>query len=293
MSSVHLRKCAFLLLFLAVVPIGACQSKADASASAAPASEPAPPSTPPNSGAFATTPGSLRKVVKKAALELVVASPARAQGEAIRIAERLGGFVVTSAQVTELSPEDTAPRVELTLRVPSAEFGRALDALRALGRGDGTEQVGSEDVSEEFVDLEARILNQEKLEAQFHELLKRASKVEEALQVHREITNVRTEIDRMRGRRTFLERETALSTVSVVLRADRPLVTASLDGVRRSMLSAYSDAVNLGAALVTVLIRATGVIVPLSVFFGLPAVLSMLYVRRQKAKRVAQGSGAA
>jgi hypothetical protein len=293
MSSVHLRKSAFLLLFLAAIPIGACQRKADASASAAPASEPAPPSTSPNSGASVATLGSLRKVVKKAALELVVASPARAQGEAMRIAERLGGFVATSAQVTELSPEDTTPRIELTLRVPSAEFGRALDALRALGRGDGTEQVGSEDVSEEFVDLEARILNQEKLEAQFHELLKRASKVEEALQVHREITNVRTEIDRMRGRRTFLERETALSTISVVFRADRPLVTASLDGFRRSMLSAYSDAVNLGATLVTVLIRATGVIVPLSVFFGLPVVLSMLYFRRRRAKRLTQGSVAA
>jgi hypothetical protein len=244
----------------------------------------------PNSGAVPAPLSSLRKVVKKASLELIVSSPARAQAESMRIAERLDGFIATSAQVTEVSPDDSTPRIELTLRVPSAAFGRALDALRALGRGDGTEQVSSEDVSEEFVDLEARILNQERLEAQFNELLKRASKVEEALQVHREITNVRTEIDRMRGRRTFLERETALSTIHVVFRAERRLVTASFDGFERAMLSACSDAVNLGAGLVTMVIRAAGVIVPLSVFFGLPVVLSMLYVRRRKVKRVARVS---
>jgi hypothetical protein len=291
MSSRCLRKSAFLLLFLGAIPLGACQRKADASASVAAASEPAAPAPAPNSGASEPL-SSLRKVVKRASLELVVPSPARAHAETVRIAERLGGFVATSAQVSEASRDDSAPRIELTLRVPSAAFGRALDALRGLGRGDGAEQVSSEDVSEEFVDLEARILNQEKLEAQFHELLKRASKVEEALSVHREITNVRTEIDRMRGRRTFLERETALSTINVVFEAERPLVTASFDGFGRSMLSAYSDAVNLGAALVIMVIRATGVILPLAVFFGVPVVLSLLYVRRRKAKRLVQVSGA-
>jgi hypothetical protein len=234
---------------------------------------------------------SLRRVVKKASLELVVESPASAQAEAGRIAERLGGFVVSSARTAIASEEAQAPNVELTLRVPSAAFGRALDQLRALGRGNGGEQVTSEDVSEEFVDLEARIQNQERLEQQFHELLKRADKVEQALLVHREITAVRTEIDRLRGRKNFLERETALSTISIVIAPERPLVTASLRGFERAAVTACADAVNVGAGLVTAAIRAAGVLVPLGVFFGAPLGLTLLYLRRRKARALAAVSG--
>ena len=234
---------------------------------------------------------SWRRVVKKASLELVVSSPASAQAEAGRIAERLGGFVVSSTRTAAAGEDAPAPNVELTLRVPSAAFGRALDALRALGRGNGSEQVSSEDVSEEFVDLEARIENQERLEQQFQELLKRADKVEQALLVHREITAVRTEIDRLRGRKNFLERETALSTVHVVLAPERPLVTASFGAFRRATVAAYSDAVNLGGGLVTAAIRASGLLLPFAVFFGTPVAFTVLFLRRRKRKALAAATG--
>lgn len=259
----------------------------------------APPAAEAKAGAPANLPepsagdarASLRRVVKKASLELVVASPAHAQAEAGRIAERLGGFVVSSTRTAIASEDAPAPSVELSLRVPSAAFGRALDQLRALGRGNGSEQVSSEDVSEEFVDLEARIQNHEQLEQRFHELLKRADKVDQALLVHREITSVRTEIDRMRGRKNFLERETALSTIRLVIAPDRPLVTASLGRFERAAVEAYSDAVNLAAALVTVAIRASGLLLPFVLFFGTPLALVLLYSRRRRARALAAASG--
>lgn len=287
MVASRLRKCSCLLVLGAGLSLAACAKAGDAGAAGEPsladtktqAKAPAP--------AAGEAPASLRRVVKKASLELVVSSSASAQAEAGRIAERFGGFVATSSRTSVASNDDVTGVVSLTLRVPSSAFARALDALRALGNGDGGEQVSSEDVSEEFVDLEARIQNQEKLEQQFHELLKRADKVEQALLVHREITGVRTEIDRLRGRKHFLEHETALSTVELVLTQERPLVTASFGAFERSAHMAYSDAVNLAAGLVTFTIRASGVLLPLAVFFGLPLGLVVLQLRRRKAKALA------
>lgn len=282
-----------LFLVLGRLPLAACNRAGEVESAGAPPGAEAKPGAPPAPAppAAGEAQASLRRVVKKASLELVVPSPASAQAEAGRIAERLGGFVVSSRRTAIASEDAPAPDVELTLRVPSAAFGRALDQLRALGRGNGAEQVSSEDVSEEFVDLEARIQNQERLEQRFHELLKRADEVEHALLVHREITAVRTEIDRLRGRKTFLERETALSTISVVIAPERPLVTASFRGFERALVAAYSDAVNFGAGLVTAGIRAGGVLVPLGVSFGAPLGLVLLYLRRRKAKRLAAGPG--
>jgi hypothetical protein len=288
----RLRKLSCLFLVAGTVPLVACSKSGDAGSAGAPlaleakAGAPVSPAPP----AAGEAQASLRRVVKKASLELVAESPATAQAEAGRIAERLGGFVVSSTQNAVVSEDAPAENVELTLRVPSAAFRRALDQLRALGRGNGSEQVSSEDVSEEFVDLDARIQNQERLEQQFQELLKRADEVEQALLVHREITAVRTEIDRMRGRKNFLERETALSTISVVIAPERPLVTASFSGFERAVVAAYSDSVNVGAALVTGAIRAAGLLVPVGLIFGIPLAVALL-LRRRKAKPLAAAPG--
>lgn len=230
----------------------------------------------------------VRRIVKKASLELEVNSLGDAQAEASRLAEREGGFVASTerhAVAEEGARSDGA--VTLTLRVPAAHFGSALEGLRRLGTGTGSERITTEDVSEEYIDLDARIHNQRELEAQFLEILKRAGKVEDALNVQREIASVRTEIERMEGRRRFLEHETELSTIAVVLAPSRPLVSASFSDFSSAVVRAASDSVNLGAGIVTVTIRALGVLVPLTLFFALPLAFAIRALRRRTARRLA------
>ncbi len=76
-------------------------------------------------------------------------------------------------------------------------------------------------MTEEYIDLEARIRTQQALEAQFLEIMKGAKEVSDALQVQRELANVRTEIERVEGRRRFLESQTSLSTIKVTLEPAR------------------------------------------------------------------------
>jgi hypothetical protein len=235
-----------------------------------------------------------RRIVKKASLELEVQNLGDAQAAVSRIAEREGGFVASTER--QAMGDDEGHRdgaVTLTLRVPAAHFVSALEALRRLGVGSGAERVTTEDVTEESIDLDARIHNQRELEAQFLEILKRASKVEDALNVQREIAGVRTEIERMEGRRRFLEHETELSTLSVALAPSRPLVSASFSDFSSSVVRAASDSVNLGAGIVTATIRALGVLVPLALFVALPFALLLRAARRRTARRLAAATSEA
>lgn len=130
---------------------------------------------------------------------------------ATAVAEGSGGFLVSS----RIEGED-ARSGSLVIRVPSERFEVALSDLRDLGDV-RAETVSGEDVSEEFVDLEARLRNFEAQEAVLLRLMDRARTVADTIKVQRELTTIQLEVERIRGRLRFLEDRTALGTISLSL----------------------------------------------------------------------------
>jgi hypothetical protein len=230
-----------------------------------------------------------RKIIRNANLTVEVTSPAESQRKIASIAESHQGFVVTS-ESTQRTTEDTskpAITVNLIVRVPAAQFNQAMEEVRATGLRVIQEKITGQDVTEEFMDLEARIKNQKALEAQFLEIMKRAGKVEEALNVQRELAEVRTGIEKLEGRRRFLENQASLSTISVTLQSPTQIVNAA--GFWYGIKSAFSDGVDVAAAIVLFLIRAVIALLPVLVFIFLPiALIAKLVVRRVRRKRLAR-----
>src|SRR6202011_3293944 len=105
-------------------------------------------------------------------------------------------------------------------RVPASQFNASVEEIRHVG-GDLSkvrqEKISGQDVTEEYIDVEARIKTKKALEAQFLEIMKQAHKVSDALEVQSELANVRTDIERMEGRRRYLDNQSSLSTISVTL----------------------------------------------------------------------------
>src|SRR6185295_6582072 len=101
------------------------------------------------------------------------------------------------------------------------------------------EKVSGQDVSEEYLDLEARIRSKKALETQFLEIMKQARKVSDALEVQGELADVRTEIERFEGRRRFLENQSTLSTITATLQMPAPLVVATTTGFSHSIKEAF------------------------------------------------------
>jgi hypothetical protein len=267
---------------LALGSLAGCQKDAPSSGSSAkhealaPADAPKPPTTP-LTGAQQPRADARRQVIYKAELSVEVRSPSDAQAKLSALAEREGGFVASAARAdVEGRPSD----VTLVLRVPAARFHPVLAEIRRLGDGKQAERIDSEDVTDEVVDLEARLRSSTRLEEQLLELLKTATTVDAALHVHKELANVRTEIERIQGRKQRLEREVALATIRVTLTAP-PVQSVSLARIGASVSDAGSDALLVASGIVVAVIRLTGVLVPVALMLGLPLLVAALYLKRR------------
>ena len=224
-----------------------------------------------------------RKIIRNADLTLELDAPEDAQRRITSIAEKHGGFVVNSESKQDDDARQAAPKTSITIvaRVPAARFAETLEAIQQLGGRVLYRKDSGQDVTEEFIDLEARIRVKRALEAQFMEIMKRAQKVSEALEVQTEISEVRSEIERMEGRRRFLDNQAALSTITVRLQTPMPIVAATTGGFWHSIKLAFGDGLDTAAEIVLGLIRFAIVMTPVTLLIILPGWLVIRWARRR------------
>jgi hypothetical protein len=106
----------------------------------------------------------------------------------------------------------------VTFRVPAERFEEALSGVEGLARRVLARSVSGQDVTEEFVDLSSRLRNLEATRDRLLELLARAERVEDALQVNQALSDVQGQIEQIQGRMKYLRESAALSTISAELR---------------------------------------------------------------------------
>lgn len=235
-----------------------------------------------------------RKIIRNADLSLEVNDPNGTQQRIASIAESVGGFVITSeTKQSDATSNGQSVETSLVVRVPSSQFGVALDKIRALGSRIVQEKVSGQDVTEEFIDLEARIKTQKALEEQFLEIMKRAGKVSDALEVQTQIASVRSDIERLEGRKRFLESRTSLSTINATLRAPRPIV-ASTSSFGREIKDSVRDSVSLLRGIVLFLVRFVILVTPMFILVVVPgAIITRIFMRRAKRIKESMDSAAA
>ena len=164
-----------------------------------------------------------RLIVRTGQASIEVDSLERSMAELRRLAQRVGGFV---ADASVQSGRNQLRSATLQLKVPASRFDELTEGLEPLGKLQFV-NVAAEDVSEEFVDLTARVANGRRLEDRLVELLRtRTGKLQDVLTVERELARVREEIERMEGRMRFLKTSAQLSTLSVNLFEPAPIVAS-------------------------------------------------------------------
>jgi hypothetical protein len=224
-----------------------------------------------------------RKVIRNAELTVEIDAPAEAQRKLASVAEASGGFVVTSEsrQDGHTPASRSAEIVTLEMRVPAAQFDAVLNSVRGVGGRIIQEKISGKDVTEEYIDLEARLRAQRALEAQMLEIMKRAQRVSDALEVNAQLAQVRGEIERLEGRRRFLENQSSLSTIKITLQPTAPLVSAETTGFFSNIRQAFGDGVDFAAALVVGLVRVVVTLLPVALLLCLPAWLVWRVLRRK------------
>jgi hypothetical protein len=226
--------------------------------------------------ATAVQDGADQMVIRTSSVELEVreVTPALDSLKAIALAH--GGYV-GSLSVHTLG--DTRLYGVLTMRVPATSFDTTLEEVKSLGTLK-SQNLQADDVTEEYVDLQARRSALADQLAQYRKIMESAQNVSEVLEVQEQIERVQVEIDRIDGRLKYLDNRVDYATITVTVREPEPV--GSTPGF--SITSVLNDGISGFLAVIAVLIIVIISILPLIVI-GVFAFLVYRWWRGKKSGR--------
>jgi hypothetical protein len=202
-----------------------------------------------------------------------------------RILKGMGGFV---GQVDVTGSRGTPRSLRATLRVPAAQLDATLAELKKLGTVVAESQ-GGDDVTEQVIDLEARLSNNRNTEKRLTELLqKRTGDLADVLAAEREIARVREEIERLDAQRKNLEQRVSYATLTLELseerKAELDLGTTSVSSrFRNALVDGFSGAADSLLEFALFAIRVGPFLLLWAALLALPARFVLRRLRREGA----------
>jgi len=152
-----------------------------------------------------------RMIIRTANVDVVVDNVLAAVERISALATQSGGYVVSS----KTFGQGKKLIGTISIRVPAESFDNAMKSLRGMVVKVNSEDISTQDVSQEYVDLQSRLRNLEATEQQLLKLMQQAASVTDTLTVQQELSRVRGDIEQTKGRMQFLERSSATSLISV------------------------------------------------------------------------------
>ncbi|PSP81252.1 DUF4349 domain-containing protein [Halobacteriales archaeon QS_4_69_225] len=214
-----------------------------------------------------------RQTIRTGEIRLRVNDTERASERIRRLAAERGGFVSDSSQEVEERHNETRRTGTMTVRVPSEEFDATVAEIESQGEVRSVD-TRSEDVTDQLLDIEARLENLRAERDRLRELYDGANDTEDVLAVQRELSDVQEEIERLEARQAALERDVALATITVRLGEEppEPPEEPSTTWYDTGLVAAFLSSVNGVATAVRALVVAVAYLAPYALVFGLPAV---------------------
>ncbi len=282
------QRLAFILLIFLLVACGQAQESRDfeggAPAPGAPVEEPAAEEAE-SGGQDETAAGQDGQVqeqliIRTGILEIVVEDTETTIDEIARRAAASGGWVVSS----NVFQSGEAKSGSTTIRVPVDQFDAMVEQIESMALEVLNTSTSGEDVTEEYVDRQARLQNLEATADRVRSFLEDADDVEEALAVNAELSRLEGEIESIRGRIQYLEQSAAFSTITVRITPDalsQPIEVGGWRpaGVARDAIEALITALQ---GLATIAIWIIIVLLPLALLVLIPLWVIYLVIRRRR-----------
>lgn len=159
----------------------------------------------------------IRMIIRSANISMIVDDTSGSIEKITAAAESVGGYVSDS----KVWRDGEQLRGAITLRIPADRLSAALAVVRKLAVRINSETVGSQEVTQEYVDLESQLKNLEATEIELRQLMttirQNSKKASEVLEMYQQLNSVRMQIEQIKGRMRYLSQMTALATVQVDL----------------------------------------------------------------------------
>ncbi|MFY1659597.1 DUF4349 domain-containing protein [Micromonospora sp. WMMD1274] len=219
-----------------------------------------------------------RSIIYTGTMQVRVDDVEAAAREATTAVTAAGGFVGADRR----SSRAAEARAALTLRVPADRFSAVIDQLAGLGRQERRE-IRTEDVTEQVVDLDARIATQRARVESARKLLARATSVDELVRLENEVGTRQADLASLEARKRRLADLTSLSTITVTfLGQDASTAEEEAD---LGFLAGLGGGWTAFLASARVLLTVLGAVLPFAVVIGVPLWLLLLWRRRVRARR--------
>ncbi|MGC9358287.1 MAG: DUF4349 domain-containing protein [Anaerolineae bacterium] len=209
-----------------------------------------------------------RMIIYNGSLDLVVKDTVATQEEIATLMGNLDGYVLSSESFRY---DEGLLRINMTLRVPAESFQQAMAQLREMALEVTRDAISSQDVTQEYVDLESRLRALEAKEARLEELMDEAEDTEAVLAVYEELSATQQEIEQVKGRMQYLERSASLATITVSLTPDELSQPVEVAGWRPqgTLKRAVEALIRTGQFLVNALIWIIIYVAPVLLVVGL------------------------
>jgi hypothetical protein len=222
-----------------------------------------------------------QRIIKTASVTLLVRKGTFQQRlqKAVMVAGSHGGFVSTSR-----TSEDRLRSGVMVIRVPASEFEAAMGELKALGTVKAERESG-EDVTAQFVDLQARLRNWEAQETVLLRLMRKSTSIEDSLKVQRTLQDVQLVIEEIRGQLRVLHDQTQFSTITLTIAESGK--GAAQPKKELTFFRAWHQAIHAIATVFAGVVIGLGYVIPLALI----AVVGLLLwlISRRLRPRVAAG----
>lgn len=233
-----------------------------------------------DAGADSTVTAAERIVAKTGEITVNVTDPLVGAGQVRDLAEARGGWV--SWESISLAGSDALDRHALvTITVPADEFDDALEALAALGTLEARE-VRTEDVTDQVIDLEARVASKRASIERISALMERTGSVSDIADVERELASRQAELESLLAKQKYLASITDYSTITATLTSPATAAPNPLGSGLREGWAALK-------ASVRVLLVMVGALLPFVMVLGAVG-LPVLWALRRRSRRASTAS---
>lgn len=297
------KRLAIVGALLLLLVTAACSAASPAAAPAAPEmARDASVASPASGGAVAqssTGDGSVtaeRKVIARAHMNLIVPEPGAAAEAITDLVESMGGYVTASDLSRATYSSANVLQGSMTLRVPAERLEELMAELEAMAVTVTSRSLNREDITDQYSDTDSQLRNLELTETELQAMLtevreRPGSTTEDIMAVYRTLTDVRGQIEQLRGRKNMYDNLIALSTLEVRLSPDVAELPVTESGWRPAAVVRSAQRALVGAVqgLGTVLIWGVVFFLPVALIILVPLFilgwLLRMWFRRMAAKR--------
>jgi hypothetical protein len=231
------------------------------------------PAAPKTGNTTTSTAQAERLVIKNATLSIVVDDTTTTINSITKMAEDMGGFVVSlNSSQTLASSNKKVQSAKMVVRVPAEKLNDALAQIKKSSVEVISENISGQDVTSEYTDLKSQLTNLERAEKQMQTFLDQTKNTDETLKVYNQLVSIRQQIETVKGRMKYYEQSAALSAITLTITPNALNIPIQVAGWRPegTVKESVEMLVKILQGLADFLIRFGIVCMPFLIVLGVP-----------------------